>query len=487
MPDRSIRSRLLTGADARLNDGRQIWDQDQLCTAVTEWRQLFDRLGADVVAFDLPNGLEWVALDLALLESGRVAVPVPSFFTIAQRAGVIADCGAEVYVTAADASVVEVSALDTHSHRDCAIHVLGGVLPTALPADTALVTYTSGSTGEPKGVCLSAETLLATASALVDTLQPLDVRRHLCVLPLTLLLENVAGLFANLMNGSEIFVPALDEIGIRGSSDVDIVVLSQSFDQYQPHSAIVVPALLLGLTAAAEFGVTGYQSLKFLAVGGGRVAHSLLQRAESQGLLVYEGYGLTECGSVVSMNRPGAMRAGTVGRLLPHVRGRVTNGELVITQPRLLGIVGCTDEFCDFVATGDLAEFDDDGYLTIHGRLKNLFITAFGRNVSPEWVEAELQNELVVGLAAVFGEARESNVAVLVPRGEPSDDDLQQAVDRCNERLPDYARVGHWRRLEMAQLHQMGGLTGNGRIKRDAIAEAVSDFEQIKQLGQIHA
>jgi len=334
------------------------------------------------------------------------------------------------------------------------------------------VTYTSGSTGAPKGVCLSAATLLETAHSVVDALRDVGVARHLCVLPLTLLLENTAGLFANLINGSEIHVPNLTSIGIRGSSDLDLTEFLKGIEWHAPHSLILVPGLLLGLTAAGEFGLADLSALKFVAVGGGRVAPALLERAATQQLPVFEGYGLTECGSVVAMNTPAAHRPGTVGRLLPHVRANVVNGELQVSHPRLCGVLGEEQADSGVVATGDRVEIDTDGFITIHGRIKNTYITAFGRNVAPEWVESELQSELAIAHAAVFGEGQVTATALLVPRGDVSDVDLQAAVNACNARLPDYARIGAWHRLSPAQLQAADGLTANGRTRRGAVERA---------------
>lgn len=466
----------LSDVRARLTDGLVQWDFAQLREAVGQWSGLLDQLDVQIVAFDLPNSLEWAALDIALLETQRVAVPLPSFFSDEQRTHALADSGAQLLVVAADAVSGQPEGWVAHRIRELVLLRLSPLQQHALPPDTALITYTSGSTGTPKGVCLSADTLIETANAIVLSLRDVGVERHLCVLPLTLLLENVAGLFANLINGSEIHLPNLTSIGIRGSSDVNITEFVEGVNWHAPHSVILVPALLLGVTAASEFGLGEFDHLKFIAVGGGKVASTLLERAATQRLPVYEGYGLTECGSVVAMNTPGAHRPGTVGRLLPHVRATVVDGELVVSHPCMSGGLGEQVQGCNRVLTGDRVEIDADGFLTVHGRIKNLYVTAFGRNVSPEWVESELQNELAVGYAAVFGEARDAATALLVARGEACDADLQAAVEACNARLPDYARIGTWHRLTLEQLTAAGGLTANGRIRRAPLESAFADL-----------
>ena len=115
---------------------------------------------------------------------------------------------------------------------------------------------------------------------------------------------------------------------------------------------------------------------------------------------------------------------------------------------------------------------DAQGFLHVQGRRKNVLITAFGRNVSPEWVEAALQ-ESGIGVAVVFGEARPALSAVLWPvRVDQSDAALQACVDTANASLPDYARVRHWVRAMHAFDTASGMATANGRPQRAAILQA---------------
>ena len=100
-----------------------------------------------------------------------------------------------------------------------------------------------------------------------------------------------------------------------------------------------------------------------------------------------------------------------------------------------------------------------------------MFVTAYGRNIHPEWVEAELTQQPAIAQAWLHGEARASNVAVLVPRGAARDADLQAAVDGVNASLPDYARVHQWLRAEAPFSAAAGLLTDNGRLRRTALLQ----------------
>ena len=211
---------------------------------------------------------------------------------------------------------------------------------------------------------------------------------------------------------------------------------------------ILVPQQLLALVRAIEAGAAAPASLRVVAVGGASVSPRLIHRAVALGLPVYEGYGLSECGSVVALNRAGAARPGSVGRPLPGVDIQVSDrGELVVSGRGYLGYVGEVPRAADApVATGDLGHFDADGYLHLDGRSKNLIVTAFGRNVSPEWIERELTVAPAITQAAVFGDGRVSLSAVIASTA--SDDEIDAAVAAVNAMLPDYARITHWLRAE---------------------------------------
>ncbi|WP_313329158.1 AMP-binding protein, partial [Stutzerimonas balearica] len=284
------------------------------------------------------------------------------------------------------------------------------------------------------------------------------------------LLENIAGLYAPLLAGAPVELQPLAEVGFSGAAGFDLPRFLGTLNESRPHSLILLPQLLLALVSAAEQGLPLPPALRFIAVGGGRVAPQLLERAERLGLPVFEGYGLSECASVVCLNTPVARRIGTVGRPLPHVELRLAeDGEVLVKGPHMLGYLGEPPLHDDWLATGDLGHFED-GFLVLHGRKKHQFVTAYGRNVNPEWVEAELIQQAPIAQAWLHGEALPQNVAVLVPRrADCSDAELQAAVSQVNAGLPDYARVHRWLRASEPFRADNGLATANGRLRRPAL------------------
>ena len=424
------------------------------------------QLGVQRVALALDNGLEWALWDLALLRAGLVCVPLPGFFSPAQQEHVLNHAGIDCLI----------GAVSPFSERCGFRQSVGGLLlrqpdaVTPVPDGTLKISYTSGTTGQPKGVCLDAEAQLAVAESLRQASLACDVQQHLCVLPLATLLENIAGLYAPLLAGARIDLRPLAEIGFSGAAGFELPCFVTTLNENRPHSLILLPQLLLALVSAAEQGVPLPTSLRFIAVGGGRVAPQLLERAERLGLPVFEGYGLSECASVVCLNTPEARCIGTVGRPLAHVGLRLADdGEVLVKGPRMLGYLGEPPQAGEWLATGDLGHFED-GFLILHGRKKHQFVTAYGRNVNPEWVEAELVQQAPIAQAWLHGEALPQNVAVLVPRHpELSDADLQAAIDRVNAGLPDYARVHRWLRADAPFTAGNGLATANGRLRRNAL------------------
>jgi long-subunit acyl-CoA synthetase (AMP-forming) len=175
---------------------------------------------------------------------------------------------------------------------------------------------------------------------------------------------------------------------------------------------------------------------------------------------------------VQTLNLPGAQCPGSAGRLLPHARLRVAeDGELLIAGSLFSGYLGDPTPVPEWWPSGDLGSVDADGYVHVAGRKKNVLITAFGRNVSPEWVETALRSEAPVLQAVVLGDGAPALSAVLWPTDAAIDDAvLQAAVDRANASLPDYARIGRWVRARAAFDAGSGMATANGRPQRQAVA-----------------
>ncbi|ARP81859.1 long-chain acyl-CoA synthetase [Bordetella genomosp. 8] len=436
--------------------------------------------GVGAVASLMDNGAEWIVHDLACMRAGVVHLPLPLFFTPEQIAATLAAAGVGAVVAgAAMRPALAGLGLGDPQALPPALDLYRRDIPqVALHVGTAKITFTSGSTGTPKGVCLAARDMLGVAASLARATQFLGIRCHLTALPLPILLENIAGAYAPLMQGAAIAVRGLGEVGMKGSSGFDPGAFHDALRDSGAQSVIVLPQMLrayAGWLRATQAPAPA--SLRFMAVGGAAVGAELLAQARAVGLPAYEGYGLSEACSVQTLNLPGADRAGSAGRALPHARLRVAaDGEIEIAGVHALGYLGHPPWSEAWMPTGDLGHIDADGFLHVSGRKKNVLITGFGRNVSPEWVELHLGSQPGIAQAVVLGEGQSALGAVVWPLPGAEDQTIQAGVERANQLLPDYARIGVWVRARAEFTAAAGMATPNGRPRREAIAARHGDI-----------
>ncbi|MCJ2186879.1 AMP-binding protein [Novosphingobium beihaiensis] len=429
---------------------------DPVTAPPVTWEELADRVAdkayglrlsvsaAKPHVLSLDHGVDAAIAELALLEARIPVLSLPAFFTPEQVQHAVAASGAG----AARPSAAQPA-------------------PSPLPRGTARVTFTSGSTGTPKGVCLSAPQMLAVAASVVEAVGAEHAGRHCALLPPGILLETVAGFFATVLAGGTYVCPPQAEVGLADPFRPDFVAMVQKLAAWEITSLILVPEYLAGLVTVMEKTGITLPCLTLVAVGGARVPAELLARARALGLPVRQGYGLTECASVVSLESADEDAPGSAGRPLAHMKARIApDGEIVLEGEMFLGTIGEPRD-AGPLFTGDIGRVDDQGRLWVEGRKSALIVTSFGRNISPEWVEAELTAQRDILQAMVHGDGLPAPEALLVPARPGAD--LAAAVAAANEGLPAYARIAKWR--EVAPFTPMNGqLTGNGRLRRKAIA-----------------
>jgi long-subunit acyl-CoA synthetase (AMP-forming) len=462
----------LQGADGR------VWSGSEITVACERQQAQWEGLAADeVIGLVGDNSPEWVISDWAALQAGRAVVPIPGFFTTEQIQHVCRQARIRHVVHQGRLlSVQSVYPSVVNFEEDA---------PPYLPADTQKITFTSGTTGQPKGICLTAQQQLATAQALQTVLGNLEIRTHLNMLPLAVLLENIAGVYVPWALGARVISLPLAQVGLSGSSQFDPLRCIAAIARHQAESVILLPQMLQAIVAVLERQpqlLADLKTLKCVAVGGGVTPLACLKSAQDMGLAVFEGYGLSECASVVSLNTPQAQCLGSVGQPLPGLKVELADdGEIVVWGRSYAGVLGQTEHRTDKNAglhTGDIGEFRTERgqrFLHITGRKKNILITAFGRNVSPEWPERLLLDEGLLAQAVVLGEGKPALSAVLVRlHTGVTDTDIAQLVARVNAGLPDYARIATWTVVNEAFSVVNGLATPNGRPLRAAIEQKYS-------------
>jgi long-chain acyl-CoA synthetase len=334
------------------------------------------------------------------------------------------------------------------------------------PDDLATLVYTSGTTGPPKGCALTHANLLATTRMYIEQLGLNETHSLYQFLPLAHVLARVAqavvlraGARACFWGGdprrivdelaefSPTHFPAVPRIYEK----VHGVIVGRVTDGPAPQRALFEWALASGarrqatrraggqpgFLAELEYrladrlvlskvrGVFGNELLLGL-VGAAPVARELLEFFDACGVLVLEGYGLSETCAASTLNTPDAVRFGTVGKPLPGTEVSVAaDGELLLRGPHVFRgyfhdpaatAEALTDD--GWLRTGDLGAIDGDGFVSITGRKKDLIITSSGKNVTPVNIESALRDSRYITEAVVYGDNRPYLVALLTLDGE---------------------------------------------------------------------
>lgn len=314
--------------------------------------------------------------------------------------------------------------------------------------DGCVIMFTGGTTGRSKGALLSNT---AVMQGTVNGCYGIDAvfnERYMLILPLS----HVFGLIRNLMTclytGSTLFICKNNKDMFR-----DIAV-------FRPTILVAVPALAeMALNLSKKFGrnMLG-EDIKYVICGAATVSPYLINEYHKMGVVLCPGYGLTETANLVSGNPENIAKPASVGIFYPHQEYRIADGELWVKGPNLMdGYVGDPEEnakaFEDgYFKTGDLVRVDEDGFLYIVGRSKEIIVLPTGENVSPAELEAKFNEIELVQDSQVFEDIADSGERILalevVPRmtemakyGDNAGTKLMEEIHKVNASFPAFERV----------------------------------------------
>ncbi len=418
-----------------------------------------------------PNGVDWAVAQTVGAAGGKTIVPLPPFFSAEQLGHIVRDAGVELILCSDTLRSTAIGCGVATQPIACD----PSAEPVAFVEGFEQIIYTSGSTGHPKGVRLGARQLGWSAQALAEATQARETDSFLSILPLSLLLETISAILLPLLVGGRAHFASESASIFDGAQRLDLVSVFED----SPSTCTVLAPQLLGLWVQQLMiaGRRAPEGLRFVAVGGAPTPPSLIEAAWAVGIPVYEGYGLSECCSVVTLNGPGALKRGTVGRPLRGLEISIDDGEIVVEGPSVMkGYLG-GPQLSGAWRTGDLGGLDEAGYLTVFGRKDNLLVTSQGRNVSPEWIESMLLADPRVGLCMVFGHGEPHLSALIVPSAVGAEwfakagrDGALKLVSHSCAAAPSYATPREVILATSQRLMELGLLTSNGRFRRKATA-----------------
>ncbi|MFQ3592861.1 MAG: AMP-dependent synthetase/ligase [Gemmataceae bacterium] len=411
----------------------------------------------DRVGLLAENRYEWLITDLAILMAGAVTVSphapltarqvhyqfdhaevVWAFVSDAGQAAKLASLRAELPRLQGIVSFDPVAdLLSWHGFAERGRQALAQAGPqlqrrreTLGPDDLAAVIYTSGTTGQPKGVMLTHGNLLS------NTLAGLQRKPHeagdliLSWLPYTHIYARTVDHYGALVAGVPLALAVSPETLVENLAETQPTHMACVPRFYEKILAAVAP-LPFEESARRLRGIFGPRR-KWLSSGGAALPVGVAQAFAQRDVPIYEGYGLTETSPVISFNTPQANRLGSVGQPLPGVEVRIAeDGEILTRGPHVMkgywkdpeatAAVFRDDWFC----TGDLGYLDDEGFLFITGRKKEMMALSNGKKIAPSNLEGLLVQQPFIDQAIVIGEGHNYLSALIVPAWSAVQNHLQ--------------------------------------------------------------
>ncbi|MGH6919529.1 MAG: AMP-binding protein [Geminicoccaceae bacterium] len=514
-----------------------VWTRRQLRDEIERFAKDLIEAGigaGEPVALIATSRPEWAAAVLAIARTGAIAMPISEQITASELDRIFGHSGCRHVITTADhlKTLAEVDGageraivlLDDDQADRHGLSVRGwrelphgsGELPELEPDQPALLVYTSGTTGTPKGVPLTHANLCANLDALVAERLARPGDRVLLPLPLQHVYPLTVGLLAPLALGAAVVLPA----GITGPQ------IGEALKECSCTIMIAVPrlyeAMLAGIDrkmdALGSIALGGYRrllafstwlfrhtgwrvgrllflplhrqvgsALRLLAAGGAPLKPETAWQLNGLGWEVLVGYGLSETSPILTFNPKGRARSGAVGlpvkdteiRIAPVPDVEPGTGEIQARGPSVFAGYWRNEEatregFSDdgFFRTGDLGYIDQDGYLYIVGRSKEMIVVAGGKNIFPEDVEAVYgKSALIQELAVLDHDGR--LVGLIVPKVEPEEgsggrlrQQIRAEIERYGPELPSYERI-----TDLALTAQSLPRTQIGKLRRHLLPD----------------
>ncbi|QDU77169.1 Long-chain-fatty-acid--CoA ligase FadD15 [Bremerella volcania] len=392
------------------------------------------------------NRREWITLDLALQFLGAWHVPISTHASPSQIRQILEHCDPAMIVvesTHKDGWIAKQAAdcVKTLAYDDDGLWPsrtlsdLVAILPTTVelaladlqhraeqinPDDVCSLVYTSGTTGPPKGVMLTHRNLAFNAMAVVHAYEEKPADKRLSFLPFSHLYARTCDVYTWMARGSQLALAHSRETILADCQAIKPTLINGVPYFYQKVVEGLKANGKLDMPGALQTALGG--EVRMCASGGAPLAGWVIEAFAKQGLSLLEGYGMTEASPVISVSTEGAHRAGSVGKKLEGIEVRISEqGELETRGPHVMkGYYqdeAATQQVMDgdWLRTGDIGMIDDEGFLWITGRHKEMLVLSTGRKVNPDALELAIVSDPLVAQVVVCGEGRKCLSALIVP------------------------------------------------------------------------
>lgn len=465
----------------------------------------------DRVVLWAENSAEWIAAFYGMMLRGVLAVPLDAYGTVEFARRVAEDVQPKLVV--GDAALVrklcQWPKLTFEQWTDSLPLREIGPVPGLDHATPLQILFTSGTTGEPKGIVHTHGNVLASVDPIERGAQPymryeriFHPLRFLHTLPLSHVFGQTMGLWVPAIFAAEVHfesrlvAPRLIETIKRERISV-LAAVPRVMGLLKTHLESVHPGLAERLTSAKGVNpwlrwwvfrdVHRRLGLKFWALisGGGALPAQLEQFWNTLGLVVVQGYGMTETAALITLNHPFHVSSGTIGKPLPGREVKIgPDGEVLVRGAMISNTTWSGGQLQvredEWLATGDIAERQATGELKFLGRKSETIVTAAGVNIHPEDLEGAIEREpgvrgcVVVPVETPMGP---EPYAVLAVRGHESE--AARAVERANMHLAEFQQVLRWAVWPEPDLPR----TSTGKVRRKAITAWVADNAQSRNDG----
>ena len=449
------------------------------------------------VAVISENRPDWCAAYLAILFKGCIAVPVDIQLGTGDASNIFRDadvkavfCTANTEAVAAEAvgrgsnRIINIDSVDLGGNADASFDKSGLVVDAA-PEDLASIIYTSGTTGNPKGVMLTHRNFCSDAEAAIRAGVVLATDNVFSILPLHHTYPFMCNFMMPVVYGATVTFGH----GLKGSEIVDAVKsggvtillgVPRLFDMLRngilarigerPFAPLLLRLMDMCGTVRRATGINlgklifrtihaNFRTVRFFCSGGARLEPSTMLGLEALGFTVVEGYGLTETSPIITFNPLKKRKPGSVGRALPGAEIRIIDAEIVVRGPMVMSGYyknqTATEEMIrdGWFHTGDLGRIDEEGYVFITGRKKEIIVLSSGKNIYPEDIEKAYYGIPLIKEIAIAGMEVRGAVdfikAIIVPdldyAKEQGIGNIQETIkwqiNDVTSQLPEYMRI----------------------------------------------